>query len=94
MFFIRLKSLVMDHHHHFKNQTPFIKTKPKQSHRRLSMTVFILIKQHHNTLNFTKKKIKNILSMSRVIVRPSCILNLQIQRVKEVDEGCFTVLIL
>lgn len=29
MFYIRLKSLVMDHHHHFKNQTPFIKTKPK-----------------------------------------------------------------
>lgn len=57
------------------------------------MTVFILIK-HHNTLNFTKKNIKNILSMSRVIVRPSCILNLQIQRVKEVDESCFTVLIL
>lgn len=39
------------------------------------MTVFILIKQHH------------ILSMSHVIVISSCILNLQIQRVKEVDEG-------
>lgn len=38
-------------------------------------------------IKFYKKNTQNILTMSPVIVIPSCILNLQIQRVKEVDEG-------